>query len=83
MATWLAGGEKGGSRPPRERKDHGDALLPGCLLWVTSVGRVPALSRWCADVTTAESSIMYHVKYARGDETDLDGNVPGATAMIV
>jgi hypothetical protein len=49
----LAGGGEKGSRPPRERKGHGDTLLPGCLLWVTSVGRVPALSRWCADVTCA------------------------------
>ena len=48
----LAGGGEKGSRPPRERKDHGDPAT-GLPPRVTSAGRVPALSRWCADVTCA------------------------------
>ena len=48
----LAGGGEKGSRPPRKRKDHGGPAT-GLPPRVTSAGRVPALSRWCADVTCA------------------------------
>ena len=45
---------------------------------------------WLAEVQLHEEKdnggVRHHVKYARGDETevlDLDGNVPGATAVVV
>ena len=52
----LAGGGEKGSRPPRKRKDHGGPAT-GLPPRVTSAGRVPALRRWCADVTCVRGGV--------------------------
>jgi hypothetical protein len=52
-----AGGRKGWHEQAALACQQLDTLLPGCLLWVTSNGRVPALSRWCADVTCVRGGV--------------------------